>query len=422
MGKKAISRREFIGRTATGLAATGLVTPLLPADTMDVDQSSSPKQMTAEKTVEKSGPHIIYRTLGRTDLKIPLVSFGVMNTESPEVLERALDLGMIHLDTAHVYLRGNSEKVVGRVLKSRNQRDKVVIGTKMYFARDREKKVFLNTDKDGASAATPANLESQLETSLKRLRTDHVDILYLHSCYSPKMAVYEPLMKKLDEVRKAGKARFIGVTTHRNEPEVIRAAVDSGVYDVIQTAYSFIHQRGSEVRKAMAYAAQKNVGIVVMKTQGGVKLDAEKKLSVNHRAALKWALSEESVGTAIPGMTSFEQLEENFAVMTDLALSESETRDLQISALTRAPLYCQSCRACIPTCPRKVELPTMMRAYMYAAGYGNLMEAKRTLAGLPRERGLATCRECSVCTAVCRNGIPVGRRLDHLLEQGVYRS
>jgi aryl-alcohol dehydrogenase-like predicted oxidoreductase len=98
----------------------------------------------------------------------------------------------------------------------------------MRFARDREKNVFLSEGSEREPTATAENFRSQLDESLRRLRTDVIDVLYIHSCYSPAMATFEPLMNALVRAKESGKARFIGVSTHKNVPEVIRAAADTG--------------------------------------------------------------------------------------------------------------------------------------------------------------------------------------------------
>jgi len=209
MKNEGVSRRWFIGGAATGVVSAGL-------------ELSGYQRAEA---AEPAAPAISYRVLGRTGLKIPLISFGVMNSDNPDLLRRAFDLGLNHLDTAHGYLRGNSERVIGEVVEGRGNRDKVYIATKMRFARDREAKVFTDEATAREPAPTEENLFQQLETSLERLRTDYIDILYLHSCYSPAMATYEPLMSALVKAKEQGKARFIGVSTHSDEPNVIRAAL-----------------------------------------------------------------------------------------------------------------------------------------------------------------------------------------------------
>jgi len=399
-----MKRREFIGKAAFGLVSAGLSTPFIKKAVAGQGQS----------------PKIIYRTLGRTNLRIPIVSFGVMNSDNPDLINRALDMGINHLDTAHVYLRGNSERVIGEVLERRGDRDKIYVATKMRLARDREKNVFSLKGSEREPGATEENLINQLETSLQRLRTDYVDILYLHSCYSPEMAKYEPLMNALVKVKKQGKARFVGTSTHADVANVVRATADAEIYDVVLAAYNYIMEEKEEIKKAIAYAAGKGLGVVAMKTQGGRRLQQDPDTEINNQAALKWVLNDENVSTTIPGMTTFEQLDLNMGVMNDLPLTGQEQRELQMAAAMRGTLFCQNCRTCVPTCPNNVAVPNLMRAYMYAAGYGNYIQARTTIAELPEKKGLDVCRDCSDCQASCRRGINIGSRINSLIAEGLY--
>jgi predicted aldo/keto reductase-like oxidoreductase len=285
----------------------------------------------------------------------------------------------------------------------------------MLFARDRAKKVFLREGSGRYAGATKENFSAQLAESLRRLRTDYIDILYLHSCEGPEMSTYEPMTEAFVKAKASGKARFIGISTHTDEPETIRAAVDAGVWDVILTAYNFIQEHKEEVRNSIRYAAEKGLGVIAMKTQGGVRLNREKKIEVNHAAALKWVLNDKNVSTTIPGITTFDQLDLDFGVMNDLPLSDQEKRDLNMSSMLRTALYCQQCRACVASCPKGVEIPSLMRAYMYAEGYGNLIQAQMTVDELPASCGLNVCRGCERCTATCPQGIEIQRRLDSLM-------
>jgi predicted aldo/keto reductase-like oxidoreductase len=400
MKNKGVSRRWFIGGAATGVVSAGL-------DLTGYSHATSPEA--AEN--QTPAPKIEYRVLGRTGLKIPLISFGVMNSDNPDLLHRAFDLGINHLDTAHGYLRGKSEQVIGEVVERRGNRDAISIATKMYLARDRERGVFSSEASGRAPAPTEENLFTLLETSLERLRTDYVDILYLHSCYSPEMATYEPLMNALVKVKEQGKARFIGVSTHRDEPNVIRATVDAGVYDVVLTAYNYLQDHKDAVGDAIAYAAGKGVGVVAMKTQGGKRLNQQEGVEINHQAALKWVFANPHVCTSIPGMTTFEQMDSNFSIMASPELSEGEERELKLASLLPGTYFCQSCRECIPTCPEQVEIPTLMRASMYAEAYGNVVQAEETIATVPAERGLRVCAECASCQARCRRDLPIADRL-----------
>jgi len=406
MSHRGIKRREFLGKTALGLFTAGFGLPKLKAGIPCQERSNK----------------IVYRTLGRTNLRIPVVSFGVMNSDSPDLINFALEKGVSHLDTAHLYLRGNSERVIGEVLENSGKRDKVYIATKMRLARDREKREFSLEGTDREPPATAENLYKQLELSLKRLKTDYVDILYLHSCYSPRMATYEPLMNALVKVKEQGKARFIGTSTHADEPNIIRATADAKVYDVVLTAYNFAQEHKDDVKEAIAYAAKKGVGVIAMKTQGGRRLQEEGEVEINHRSALKWVLDDENICTTIPGMTTFEQLETNISVMNDLALTQAERSYLDWAAQMKGKLYCQNCRACISTCPYSVEIPNLMRAYMYARAYGNFIQARTTVSEISDTHSLNVCRICSSCRASCRTGINIRSRLQSLIEDELYRT
>jgi len=408
MTGEGIDRRECILKAALGLMTAGL--------------GVSPVRSAKAEIGKSSG--IVYRTLGHTKLKIPLVSFGVMNSDSPDLIRKAIDMGFRHLDTAHAYLRGNSEKVIGQILEERKCRDQIYVATKMLFARDREKKVFLREGSGRHAGATEESLNEQLAESLKRLRTDYIDILYLHSCQGPQMSTYEPMMKAFVKAKEAGKARFIGISTHANEPETICAAADTGIWDVILTSYNFMQEHRKEVQKAIRYATEKRLGVIAMKTQGGVRLNREKNMEVNHAAALKWVLNDKNVCTTIPGITTFDQMDLDFGVMRDLSLSDQEKRGLKISSMLKGTFYCQQCRVCVASCPRRVEIPSLMRAYMYAKGYGNRVQAELTVEGLPAENGLNACLDCAICSATCPRGIDIHQRIGFLtaMTAGGYKA
>ena len=93
----------------------------------------------------------------------------------------------------------------------------------------------------------------------------------------------------------------------------------------------------------------------------------------------------------------------------------------ELASMITGPMYCQGCGTCLPSCPAGVDVPNLMRAYMYAEGYGNAIEASDTLAALPAARGLDVCESCPACTASCTRGIDIGSRVAGLARMELRR-
>jgi len=384
-------RRQFLRKSMVGLAGATFLPPVLQDD-----EQRHPEKMNKEKKY-------ITRKLGNTGLELPIVSMGVMNADNPNLVRAALDSGIVHLDTAHVYQGGRNEEMVGEVIKD-YPRDSYVIGTKVVGEPvDRKTGLFTEDAKAGPFL-------EKFELSLKRLGLEYVDILYLHSVVKREATLYEPYLTAMQTLKKEGKIRCVGVSTHRNEPEVIQAAVDSKIYDVVLTAYNFRQPHLAEMDRVMAAASKAGLGIVGMKTQAGVYWDEERQNKINMKAALKWALQNENVHTTIPGFTTFDQMEEDLSAMEDVTLSPEEKKDLQLGMKTGMKgLYCSQCETCLPQCPASLDIPTCMRSYMYAYGYRNLRAAKETLEScLPAD---IPCETCSHCEVTCSNGFPVRERI-----------
>jgi uncharacterized protein len=404
------SRRNFIKKGIAGLAGSVVLPSVLKGDNGMQDKPTTPTTPTTPATPapkpEQKGK-FIYRTLGNTGIKLPVVSMGVMNADNPELVKAALDAGIIHLDTAWYYQMGRNEEMIGQQIKSR-PRDSYVIATKIYEPRDKETGLF------PADAKVDSFIE-KFQTSLKRLGLDYVDILYLHNISRKESVVFEPYLEIMKKFKKEGKTRFIGVSTHRNEPEVVRAAADSKAYDVVLTSYNFKQQYLADLESAIAYAAKAGLGIVAMKTQAGGYWDGkEKQFPINMKAALKWALKNENIHTAIPGFTTFDQMYLDLSVMEDLALTPEEKTALQPPAdLKVTGLFCQQCEKCLRQCPAKLEIPTLMRSYMYAYGYRNYGEARHALDSVDLSR--AACNDCSACKVKCSMGFDIKDRVQDII-------
>jgi uncharacterized protein len=129
---------------------------------------------------------------------------------------------------------------------------------------------------------------------------------------------------------------------------------------------------------------------------------------------LKWVLKHAEIATAVPGFADYSHIEEDFSVAFDLRLNEEEQSFLESQTVRTAAGYCRQCGRCVASCPNSINIPALMRAHMYAVGYGNLQESVFTLAGLPSGRGLDGCLNCSSCRVFCPNRLPVASRLADL--------
>jgi uncharacterized protein len=377
---KGLDRRAFLKGSLLGLAGAGAAAvPFAPAAAARA--KTSPK-----------GP-VITRKLGRTGIVLPVVSMGVMNADNDALVRGALEAGMIHLDTAHGYQRGRNEEMIGRVLAGR-PRDSFVIATKVW---------------------EDAKFADLLGLSLKRLGLDHVDIVYVHGLASRDSVLKDINLKNVEAAKKSGMARFVGVSTHKNEAEVVRASAEAKLYDVVLTAYNFRQQGVADLQKAIREAVAAGVGIVAMKTQAGAFWDKERQHPINMTAALKWALNNPDITTAIPGFTTFDQLATDAAVLRDITLTEAEQKDLRLEVQTGG-LYCQQCGTCLAQCPKGLPIPELMRGYMYAYGYRNLEAAHGTVASLGL--GADPCGDCAECPVRCASAFDVRDRVSDIARLG----
>ncbi len=386
MGQKLIGRRDFMKSTLAGFGGLFFLPPF---------NTKQEIKLVEAKGKEKK---FIYRTLGKTRLKLPVINMGVMLTDNPNLIRAALDSGVLLLDTAHGYMQGRNEETIGSVIKGR-PRDSFYIATKVGLPQNRTTGLYLE-------GATTEEFLKRLDISLKRLGLDYVDILYQHGVSRKESVMYEPILKAFELAKKAGKIRFSGVSTHSNEPEVIDAVTDSKVHDVILTAYTFKQKHYQEVRKAIARASNAGLGIVGMKAVRGAF--QQQPTTRNIVASFKWILQDPNVHTVIAGFTTFEHLETDLAIMNDLTLTEQEKMDLQKEA-SLPGLYCQGCRQCLGQCTEKLPIPDLMRAYMYTYDYRNIAHAQDLITSLDLPDRV--CEDCSFCRVKCAIGFNVLKKI-----------
>jgi hypothetical protein len=346
----------------------------------------------------QSAPKLTYGTLGKTGLKVTRLSFGCYTCADQSVIERAADAGINYFDTARIYQGGNNERMVGAALKK--CRDKVVISSK-------------TQGKDQKSAL------ADLETSLRELQTDHLDIWFLHSRSTPDM-VNDEVLEAQRIARRDGKVRFVGVSFHGGHAEMIPAMLKLNHFDVIMLSYNYTMDPAIE--PLVAAARKANVGLVAIKAlAGGVKptvqsykVDPDKLQRLTREgaplAALKWVMKNPNIDTVIPSIVDNEQLDENMSAM-GAPFSAADGKLLARRLEQIKPYYCRMCGHCEGQCAQGLPVADVLRFLMYAEGYGQFALGREHFKALPAELAAVRCGSCSNCTVQCPNGVRVAARL-----------
>jgi hypothetical protein len=383
------NRREFLKKSFLGISGVAL----LPSS-MKVDPNL--------KGIKTSPSELPSRLLGKTGISTPLISMGTSGVTSPGFVRAAYEAGIRLFFSATYYGEGNNEILVGEGLKGL-QRDSFIVGTA--------------STPDGLetrSGTLPGNFSAQAymkkaEESLKRFGLDHIDILLFPYAAKKETVLHEGILKTMEQVKKQGKARFTGIASHGYTVEALDAAAGSGVYDVAMISYNFKIQDLDSLNASIANAVNKGMGVIAMKTTAGAALDKSGP-AINTSAALKWVLQNEKVSTIVSGMTSLDEMQRNLLMIRDLKISEQEMRDLKIASIRSGTgLYCQQCRQCIPQCPHNLDIPAIMRSYMYLYGYRNTEQAWHTL----EEAGLSAnlCDKCETCNVDCVSGFDMKKKI-----------
>ncbi len=378
------SRRNFLKKGIVGIAGAAF----LPRFTN--------KKLSSGNNLKKD--KIIYRKLGATGLKLSIVGLG--GPEQPALITNAFEKGINHINTSPEYGRGNQETMIGKTLKG-IPRDSYIIGTGFSMWR---------RPQDQIKHYTKEMIIHSFEASLKRLNLDYVDIYYLMGVSERETVFHDPFLETMESLKKSGKTRFIGLTVHQNEVEVLHASVESKCYDVVLTSYNFRKIYRDEIKKEISAATKAGIGIIAMKTQAGVYWDQRTKDMINMKAALKWVLQDENVHAAVPEFGSLDEMQEGLSVMEDLTLTPKEKQDLRLDK-NNSPgeLFCQHCGRCLPQCKGDFDIPTVMRSYMYAYGYKKPAKAKEAIVHLDISQIL--CSNCLLCPVQCTMGFDIREKV-----------
>jgi predicted aldo/keto reductase-like oxidoreductase len=306
---------------------------------------------------------------------------------------------MNYFDTARAY--GDSEEMIGDALK--NVIDKCVIATK--------------THQRTKQAAARAGIGQ----SLRKLRTDKLDIVQLHGIDSIKRLEKamgpEGSLSALKEARSEGRIDFVGISGH--VPWVLIKAIKTNEFDIVLVPLNILTREASE--KLIPLAKELDIGVVVMKPFGGpnysfVQRDAKTGLdkrffkkyfgngmSAIARNSLRFILAHD-VSTVVPGFTSVKQVETAVKVGEEFGrLTKEERAGYEIGKIPREP-FCRECGLCLP-CPGGLNIPFILRLEKYYAQYGVADWSKGQYNRLRKK--IDSCTRCGECEPKCPYKLPI---------------
>jgi predicted aldo/keto reductase-like oxidoreductase len=346
-----------------------------------------------------------YRRLGRTNFEVSdiVLGTGAIRGEDGEKIARlALERGVNYFDTAPDYSGAGSEDAMGRAMKS-VQRDQLFIATKFCTPGGHLP----------SNAPVSAYLEA-IEGSLRRLGTDYVDLVHIHSCDEIDRLMSESAHEAFDRLKEQGKARFLGVSTHTpNLVQVATKAIDSNRFDVMMLAYH--HGIWAPMNDIIRRAhVERDMGIVAMKTLKGARhenLEGFRQHADSYaQSAFRWVLSNPDVSCLVVSFFELQHVDEYLAASGGAAtphdVSVLEEYDRQIVGTYCAP----HCGVCLDRCPEGLAIHDVLRHRMYFEDYGWEKEAMRLYAKLGRNAEV--CASCSApCLGSCPVGIPIQERM-----------
>jgi len=415
--KGSLTRRDFLGRTSVLVGGS--------AGAIAATNASAVWANAARPENERI-PRIRGRVqLGQSGLEVPDISFGTFSLDRDDgLIAHALDRGITHFDTAEGYRRGRSEEVLGRALVG--HRSKVTITSKFWTE---------------ASQSAEDQMR-ELEATLKRLRTDYVDIYLNHNVNSVARIAHPEWHAFIARAKEQGKIRFSGVSGHTNKlVDCLKYGLDQDaasesnrLLDVILVAYNFAQQPSfkdriketlselapsldliapqRELPGLLIRAHDQGVGVMTMKTLKGARLNDMRRYEAPGRtfaqSAFRWVLSDPAVDAVVVSMTSRDQIDEYVAASGTGAPDAEDLALLSRYLLQNVASQCvQGCNDCASACPAGVAIADLMRIRMYDEDYG-LPETAREEYARVTPNGSA-CLTCSgaPCADICPVGLPI---------------
>ncbi|MFA5865385.1 MAG: aldo/keto reductase [Phycisphaerae bacterium] len=360
------TRREFLGQSAM-LIASGIVGSTAINKIAEAVSSKTTTQP------ENSSSPIEKRILGRTGLKISVISVGSIGT-TQNVVRYAIDNGINFFHTALNYNSGKAITEVGKALKGA-KKDSLHVGLKVTWN--------WKTDDD-------------LAKSLKILGRDYVDILFFNIHSNPKLVASPEAKETFERWKKQGKVRFMGLTTHGGMKECMESALATGWYDCLMPTYTLdLRDSYADIFKK---CQQQKVGFIAMKTN----LSED-----NANQTIPVMLKDKPVTTLCKSLRSLSSVKKYIEASKEKVTDADAVTILKLAALTNLG-RCHMCGTCNGVCENGLAVSDMIRCVDYYVDAANDYETgKTTYAALGSERDASRCTNCGQCENACPNKVPV---------------
>lgn len=324
-----------------------------------------------------------YVTLGKTGLCVSRIGFGgipiqrIEKEEAPALIDALIENGINYIDTARGYTV--SEEWIGAAIDGR--RDKFILATKS-MARDKE------------------GMARDIETSLRNLRTDHIDLYQVHNPSMDQLdTVLAPggALEALMEAKAAGKIRHIGITAHAIA--VFERALELDWVETVMFPYNIVE---SQCEQLLPACREKNIGFIAMKPlAGGAIEDGE--------AAMRYIAANELVTIAIPGMYNADEVRQNAAAGANSEpLNEDELARVAKIKSELTGNFCRRCNYCAP-CTVGISIPSVFLFAGYLERYGLADWAKGRYDSMKVKA--SACIGCGKCEPRCPYGLPIRQML-----------
>jgi len=327
--------------------------------------------------------------LGKTDLMVPKIGFGGIPIQKPSeeeavrIVRSCLDLGITFFDTSRMYT--NSEERIGKAIAGR--RNEVILATK-------------------STTRTAKGVTKDLETSLKKLNTDYIDLYQFHNVSSPEhlQAVMAPggPLEVLHKAREAGTVRHIGITSHRLP--VAKEAVLTDCFETVMFGLNFVNTEAAE--ELLPLAREHDMGIIIMKPMAGGMLE-------NPSISFKYLQQFPDVMPLI-GISRQGEMEEVISIVeANAPLTPEEKAEMERIRTKLGTGFCRMCNYCQP-CPQKI----MISAVMYTKVAITKFQPDRIFKGEWDKfmEKVDDCIDCGECEERCPYELPIRERIKEAKE------